>query len=95
MLLFREGVQRVQSETDKFMLSLGYQHDEKNNGYIPIRPNNDRIALFAHQGFGLFFLSCLLDIPYPIIATRFNMSHSSMTVIDFSGDEFVLQKLCR
>ena len=90
--LFKRGTERVQSEVDKFMLSLGYEHDIENNGYIPVRPNDDRIALFAHQGFGMIFLSCLLDIPYPLLSTRFDMSHSNLTVIEFTGENFVIPK---
>lgn len=88
--LFKSGILRIQSEVDRFMLSLGYEHDRNHNRYIPVRSNNHRIALFAHQGFGLAFLSCLLDIPYPLMATRFDMSHSNMTVIEFKGDDFVI-----
>ena len=42
-LKFKSGVERVQSEVDKFMLSLGYKHDQEKNGYISIRQNDDRI----------------------------------------------------
>ena len=48
-----------------------------------IKPNDKRVALFAHQGFGIAFLSCMLDIPYPAFSTHFDLSHSSMTVIEF------------
>jgi hypothetical protein len=41
------------------------------------------VALFAHQGFGLAFLSCLLDIPYPQFSTHFDMCHTGVTVIEF------------
>ena len=87
----KDGIDRLQKETDAFMLSLGYRHSD--NGYIPERPNNDRIALFAHQGFGLGFMSALLDIPFPMMSTRFDFSHSSMTVIEFSGNDFVIPKV--
>ena len=48
------------------------------------RPNRERVALFAHQGFGLAFLSSLLDIPYPLFSSHFDIGHSGMTVIEFS-----------
>lgn len=89
---FKEGIHRIQRETDQFMLSLGYRHDSERNGYIAERPNDDRIALFAHQGFGLAFLSCLLDVPYPLMTLHFDMGHSGMTVIEFKGDDFVIPK---
>jgi probable phosphoglycerate mutase len=87
----KQGIDRIQNETDAFMLSLGYRHTE--NGYVAERPNNDRVALFAHQGFGLAFLSALLDIPYPMMSLRFDMGHSGMTVIEFRGDGFVVPKV--
>lgn len=90
--LYKEGTERIRQKADEFMLSLGYMHDEKNNGYIPIKSNDDRVALFAHAGFGLVFLSTILDIPLPMFATRFAMSHSNITVIDFSGDDFIIPK---
>lgn len=90
---FKSGTMRVQHEVDKFMRSLGYEHDERKCGYHPVRPNDDRIALFAHQGFGMIFLSCLLDIPYPLIANHFDISHSNMTVIEFPNEAFVIPKV--
>ena len=44
-----------------------------------------RVALFAHQGFSTLFFSCLMDIPYPLFATRFNISHSAFSVVDFAA----------
>lgn len=87
----KKGIERIQNETDAFMLSLGYRHVE--NGYIAEKPNNDRVALFAHQGFGLAFMSALLDIPYPMMSTKFDFGHSSMTVINFEGEGFVVPKV--
>lgn len=90
---YEKGIKRIQSETDQLMLRLGYRHDHEKNGYIPVKPNDDRVALFAHQGFGLGFLSCLLDIPYPQMSTRFDMGHSAMTVIEFEGEDLVVPKV--
>ena len=74
-------------ELTAFMESLGYVHDRYTGKYRAVAPNDDRVALFAHQGFGLAFLSCLLDIPYPAFSTHFDMCHTGVTVIDFSADE--------
>ena len=54
--------------------------------YKIVQPNDDRVALFAHQGFGIAFLSCLLDIPYPQFANHFDMCHTGMTVIEFRDE---------
>jgi len=82
---FEKGLERIQREADSLFLSLGYRHDEKRGGYVVEEPTNDRVALFAHQGFGLAFLSCVMDIPYPDFCTRFDFGHSGMTVIEFSS----------
>lgn len=90
---YEKGIKRIQEETDKFLLELGYRHDHERNGYVPVRPNDDRIALFAHQGFGLAFLSCLLDIPYTQLSTHFDIGHSGMTVIEFGKEDLVVPKV--
>jgi len=78
-----EGITRIQREADNFLRELGYEHDLENNCFRAVKPNHARVALFAHQGVGEAFLSCILDIPYPMFATHHDMSHSTMTVIDF------------
>ncbi len=82
----KSGMKRISNETYKFIESLGYKHNTDDRNYTPIMPNDDRVALFAHAGFGSVFLSCLLDIPYPMFSARFTMSHSSVTVIEFPND---------
>lgn len=80
----KTGMQRIDSEVDNFFLKLGFKHDRENGGYEVVEPNEKRIALFAHQGFGLAFLSSLLDIPYPVFCTKFDIGHSGVTVIYFN-----------
>lgn len=84
---FAERVPNIQAQIDEWLLSLGYRHDLERNGYIVERPNHDRVALFAHQGFGVLFLSCVLDIPYPEVCTRMDIQHSGMSVIRFANHE--------
>lgn len=77
------GIERIRKETFAFLTSLGYEHEDGGYRYRIVSPENERVALFAHQGFGLAFLSCVLDIPYPLFSTHFDMGHSAMTVIEF------------
>ncbi len=84
---FAKGVERINRETDAFFKSLGFEHDRANACYKPIAKNQKRVALFAHEGFGKAFLSSLLDLPYPFVATRCELSHSSVTVFYFADDE--------
>lgn len=79
----KPGVEAFYDEVDEFMLSLGYEHVRYTGRYKVITPNKERVALFAHQGFGIVFLSCLLDIPYPVYCTRFDICHTGVTTIDF------------
>lgn len=87
-MTFARGVDRVAAEADAWLASLGYEHDRERHLYRPVAPNDGRVALFAHAGFGFAFLSSILDIPYPTLCTRFDMRTSGMTVIDFrqAGD---------
>lgn len=82
----KAGVERIYNESDKLFLSLGYEHIRGTGKYKVIKLNDERIALFAHQGFGLAFLSTVLDIPYPMFTTHFDMCHSGMTAIEFKEE---------
>ena len=84
-LNFKAGVERVNAAVDEFFLSLGFRHDRENARYEVVGEhlNRERVALFAHQGFGMSFFSSMLDIPYPMFCTHFDFSHSSMTVVNF------------
>lgn len=83
---FKAGMLRVHNDVDEFLLSHGYRHHREEGYYEAVEPNDKRVALFAHQGFGMAFLSSVLDIPYPLFCTHFDLSHSSMTVIKFDGN---------
>ena len=84
---YQKAIKRMNDETDKFLESQGYVHDRENGGYKVIKKNDKRIAIFAHQGFGLAFLSSLMDIPFPYFSTHFDLGHSSMTVIYFGESD--------
>lgn len=83
---FAAGNARIKEETYRFLEQLGFAYDEEKGMYKVLRKNEDRVALFAHQGFGLAFLSRVLGIPYPMFSTHFDMGHSGMTVIEFKTD---------
>ena len=91
---FKSGVDRVNGYVDNWIATLGYEHIREKGLYKAVFSNNDRIALFAHQAFGLAFLSSLLDIPYPYICTHFDMGHTGMTAIEFKEiDGIVIPKI--
>ena len=79
-----EGYKYLRAESDAFLASLGYEHDPASSRYKIVRHNEDRVAVFCHQGLGLSWLGVLLDIPLPITWTAFDISHSDLTVIHFA-----------
>lgn len=88
---FKEGIDRVKRETYAFLAQLGFEFDEQKGMYKSSKCGNKKIALFAHQGFGLAFLSAVLNIPYPTFCTRFDMTHTGVTVIRFEeNDDYIV-----
>ena len=98
---FGFSMARINKETDLFLSSLGYVHDREKCGYKAIAKNDKCIALFAHQGFGLAFISSLMDIPFSCFSTRFDLGYSSYTIISFdqsgymykTNEDFVFPKI--
>ncbi len=89
-----EGIDRIKRETYAFLKELGFEYDEAKGMYKSSRQGNKRVALFAHQGFGLAFLSAVSLIPYPMFATRFDMTHTGVTVIEFpETDGYVIPRI--
>lgn len=80
---FEEGLRRIRTHSDALFASLGYERIPDSGQYRVVRSNRERVALFAHQGFGLAFLSELLHIPYPLFCTHFDLCHTGLTVIEF------------
>lgn len=83
---FEKGIQRIRENADAFFETLGYKHIPGTGAYEVLQDNPERVALFAHQGFGLAFLSCLLDISYPQFCLHFDIQHSGVTVIEFKNE---------
>lgn len=82
-----KGIELTDSSVDKFMASLGYVHDRKKKCYIEKEKNDKHVALFAHHGFGLAFLSSLLDIPYSFSSLRMDICHTGLTTIIFEPNK--------
>ena len=90
-LPFEKGIQRIDAAVDGFLLSLGYEHDRKNQCYKKVGKSPDKVALFAHAGAGTMIMSSILDIPYPHFASRTSLGHTGVSVFGFGtgawGDE--------
>ena len=84
---FKSGTLRVKKAVTEFMEDLGYRYDETSGTYTAVKHVYDRVALFAHGGFSMIFTSCLLNIPYPVIATRFqHIATSTVTTFEIPNE---------
>ncbi len=91
---YKAELERIKKASDELFLSLGYEHIGRGR-YKVVRHNDERVGFFAHQGFGLIFLSLLLNIPYSEFCMRFDLSHSSVTVIEFEEvDGLCIPRIC-
>lgn len=80
---YKKGIDRVYNDAYEFFKALGYEHIKGTRKYKVIKHSDERVALFAHAGFGAAFLSVVLNMPYPIIADHFEFGASGFTAIDF------------
>lgn len=84
----KDGWNRFTNSADDFLRSLGYDHVRDENRYklLDNADENKRVAIFAHEGVGLLFLSAILDIPYPMIGVHFHLRTTGLTVIEFKHE---------
>lgn len=90
---FAGGMERIRRNTYGFLEKIGYRFCPETHCWQTIAPNEKRVALFAHEGFGMAFLSTVLGIPYPLFCTHMGLEHSSMTVIRFAGEGAVIPEM--
>ncbi len=81
----KKGFERMQAASDDFFARQGYVREGRR--YRVEKPNDDRVALFCHQGFSMEFLPVLLQIPPQYTFAGFDFSHSSVSVFEFRNDE--------
>lgn len=80
----QKAYQRIIDGSDEFLSRQGYVRDGL--VYRSVRPNNDRIAVFCHQGFGCTWLSHLLQIPPQMFWSSFDITHCGLTIIEFANN---------
>jgi probable phosphoglycerate mutase len=78
---FRAEIARVGRNSDAFLKRHGYRRE--GGRYRILKGNKRRIAVFCHGGFGLTWLSHLLEIPLPLMWSGFWMAPSSVTTVLF------------
>lgn len=81
----KSGWERICSESDSFLSRLGYVRDGMI--YRIASPNDMRVAVFCHQGFGTTWLAHLLSIPPVLFWSSFDLNHSSVTILNFENNK--------
>ena len=77
----RDTYEYIVKGSDEFFARHGYSRE--GGLYRIVKPNKDKIVLFAHGGFGLTWLAHLLNIPVPVMWCGFNLPTTSVTTIVF------------
>ncbi|MBO5869618.1 MAG: histidine phosphatase family protein [Clostridia bacterium] len=81
----KEGYELIAQKSDEFLESLGYKREGLK--YKILNHTDERVAVFCHYGFGMVWLSHLLQINPISFWSHFGLNHSGMTVIGFSQQE--------
>ncbi|HAI12947.1 MAG TPA: histidine phosphatase family protein [Phycisphaerales bacterium] len=71
----------IRKDSDEYLARLGYVR--QNGAYRVEQPNDKRIAMFCHGGFGSAWVATLLEIPLPLMWSGFFMHTTSVTCILF------------
>ncbi len=85
MINGKEGYAYFQSAADDFLARQGYVREGAK--YRIERANDDHVAIFAHQGFGMAFLSVLLQIPPQYVFASFDITHTGISIFHFANNE--------
>jgi probable phosphoglycerate mutase len=81
----KEGWERISSASDEFFARLGYKREGRI--YKITEPNDKKIALFCHAGFGSVLISHMLNVPPQVAWASFDISHSGVSIFNFKNFE--------
>ena len=80
-----DALRFLEENGNEFLERLGYKAE--GGLFRTVRPNDDRVALFCHTAFARAWLSILLHIPLHIVWASFQVTHTSVTVLEFKNYE--------
>ena len=75
----KEGFERIRAGADDFFARQGYVREGES--YRQVRPNEDRVALFCHQGLGTALISHICGLPLPMLWNHSMTPTSSVSTI--------------
>lgn len=78
---FSGKIKDIHQGSDQLLARLGYVRE--GGRYRCVQPNEDRVAMFCHNGLGLTWLAHLLQLPLVSVWTSFWLAPTSVTTILF------------
>ena len=81
----KKGMERILACSDEFIARHGYRRE--GTLYRIENPNDDRIAMFCHEGFSKAWVAQLLGIAPHVFAASFDVTHSGIIIIEFPNNE--------
>jgi broad specificity phosphatase PhoE len=78
---FKQRCDCIAKQSDEFLSRHGYQRE--GSRYACVKPHQEKIAVFCHNGLGLTWLAHLLHLPPPLVWTGFWLAPSSVTTVLF------------
>lgn len=80
-----ETMASLVKNSDEFLASLGYERD--GGVYRITRPNDERVAVFCHGGFGCNWIAWLLGMPPFMGWERIKLRTSAVTRFNFRNND--------
>lgn len=77
--------ERLERESDIFLERLGYRR-ESCGLYKILKPNEERVALFCHQGVTLLLVPYMLGIPPHLFWSAFDVNHTGVSAFEFKNN---------
>ena len=75
------AIRFIEENGNSFLERLGYKAE--GGVFRILKESDERVALFCHTAFARTWLSILLHIPLHIVWASFQVTHTSVTVLDF------------
>ncbi len=84
-LNLKQAYQYLIQGSDDFLKRHGYQRED--GVYRILQPNDERIALFCHEGFSMHWFPFLLAIPPHLFWASFAITHTGVSVFQFENTD--------
>ena len=81
---FNGPYKRIIDASDDFLARQGYERI--GTSYRAVRPNDDRVALFCHEGFSMIWFPFLLSIPPHLFWAGFSITHTGVSIFNFQNN---------